>query len=36
VAKGKTVLNEAEQIDRGYERLEERLKALGADITRIK
>lgn len=35
VAEGETVINEAEVIDRGYERLDEKLKALGADIKRI-
>ena len=35
-AKGKSILNDAEQIDRGYEKLEERLRLLGADITRTK
>lgn len=34
VAEGQSILHTAEQIDRGYERLEERLRALGADITR--
>lgn len=36
IAKGKSTLNNAEQIDRGYERIEERLGALGADIERFK
>jgi len=31
-ADGETVINEAEVLDRGYERLDERLRALGADI----
>ncbi|MEK9152252.1 MAG: UDP-N-acetylglucosamine 1-carboxyvinyltransferase [Patescibacteria group bacterium] len=35
VAQGETVLHGAEVIDRGYERLDERLKALGADISRV-
>ncbi|MCR4261124.1 MAG: UDP-N-acetylglucosamine 1-carboxyvinyltransferase, partial [Candidatus Colwellbacteria bacterium] len=35
VAKGESVLHQAEQIDRGYENIEERLRAIGADITRI-
>ena len=34
-AEGQSVLNEVEQIDRGYERLDERLKSLGASIERI-
>ena len=36
VAKGKTTINNIYQIDRGYERIEERLQRLGADIERIK
>ncbi len=35
VARGKTVLNNIYQIDRGYEKIEERLKKLGADIKRV-
>jgi len=35
LAKGKTILNEIYQVDRGYERIEERLQKLGADIKRI-
>lgn len=34
-AQGTTVINNVFQIDRGYERIEERLKKLGADIKRI-
>ncbi len=34
-AKGKSTIRNIEQIDRGYERIEERLNALGAKITRI-
>ncbi len=34
IAQGKTEIDNIYQIDRGYERLEERLKKLGADITR--
>jgi UDP-N-acetylglucosamine 1-carboxyvinyltransferase len=33
-AKGTTVIEQAEMIDRGYERIEARLRALGADIVR--
>jgi UDP-N-acetylglucosamine 1-carboxyvinyltransferase len=33
-AKGESVINNAQSIDRGYERVEERLRALGADIVR--
>ena len=36
VANGKTVIKEIYQVDRGYERIEERLSKLGADIKRIK
>ncbi|MEK7663954.1 MAG: UDP-N-acetylglucosamine 1-carboxyvinyltransferase [Patescibacteria group bacterium] len=35
MADGKTIINNAFQIDRGYERIEERLQKLGADIRRI-
>ncbi len=34
VAKGKTIIHNIYQIDRGYERIEERLAKLGADIKR--
>jgi UDP-N-acetylglucosamine 1-carboxyvinyltransferase len=34
IAKGKTVINNIYQIDRGYEKIEERLQKLGADIKR--
>ncbi len=34
IAKGKSVLHEAEIVDRGYEAIDARLRALGADITR--
>jgi len=36
IAGGQTVINEAEHLDRGYERIEEKLKDLGASIERIK
>ncbi len=36
IAKGKTIINNIYQVDRGYERIEERLQKLGADIKRIK
>lgn len=36
VASGKTIIKEIYQVDRGYERIEERLSKLGADIKRIK
>ncbi len=36
VAKGKTTINNIYQIDRGYEKIEERLQKLGADIKRVK
>lgn len=35
IAKGETVLGNIYQIDRGYERIEERLQKLGADIKRV-
>jgi len=34
IAKGKTILRNIYQVDRGYEKIEERLKAIGADIKR--
>lgn len=36
IAKGKTIINNVYQIDRGYERIEERLQKLGAKIKRVK
>lgn len=36
IAKGKTIINNIYQVDRGYEKIEERLEKLGADIKRIK
>jgi UDP-N-acetylglucosamine 1-carboxyvinyltransferase len=36
IASGQTVINDAEHLDRGYERIEEKLKTLGASIERIK
>ena len=33
-AKGESVIENAQMIDRGYERIDERLQALGADISR--
>lgn len=35
IAKGESILGGAEQIDRGYEAIDTRLKSLGADIRRI-
>ena len=35
VAKGSTTIDRIYHIDRGYERIEEKLKMLGADIERI-
>jgi UDP-N-acetylglucosamine 1-carboxyvinyltransferase len=35
IASGETVINDVEHLDRGYERLEEKLKSLGAEIERI-
>jgi UDP-N-acetylglucosamine 1-carboxyvinyltransferase len=34
-AKGVSTINNADQIERGYERIDERLNALGARITRV-
>lgn len=36
MAKGKTTISNIDQIDRGYEKIEERLQELGANITRIR
>lgn len=36
LATGKSVIDKIEQVDRGYEKIEERLRDLGADIERIK
>lgn len=35
IAQGETVIGNIEQIDRGYENIDARLRALGADITRV-
>jgi UDP-N-acetylglucosamine 1-carboxyvinyltransferase len=35
IASGETIINEAEIVDRGYEAVEQKLSALGADIKRI-
>ncbi len=35
IAEGKTIIDEAGIIDRGYERIDERLRELGADISRV-
>lgn len=35
LAKGKTIIKDAYQVDRGYENIEDRLQKLGADIKRI-
>jgi UDP-N-acetylglucosamine 1-carboxyvinyltransferase len=34
-AEGTSQINNAQQIERGYERIDERLNALGARITRV-
>ena len=34
-AEGVSTINNADQIERGYERIDERLNALGARITRV-
>jgi UDP-N-acetylglucosamine 1-carboxyvinyltransferase len=36
VAEGRSVIHNAQQIDRGYERIDERLRKLGAQIERVK
>ncbi len=36
IAGGETVINDVEHLDRGYEKIEEKLKLLGASIERIK
>jgi len=36
IASGETVINDVEHLDRGYEKIEEKLKSLGAHIQRIK
>ena len=36
VAEGETIVNRVYHLDRGYERLEEKLRGVGADIERIK
>lgn len=35
IAEGQTIINEAEIVDRGYERIDERLRELGAKIRRV-
>lgn len=35
IAQGETIINQAEIVDRGYERIEEKLLELGADIKRV-
>lgn len=35
IAKGQTIIENAYQIDRGYEKIEEKLQKLGADIQRV-
>jgi UDP-N-acetylglucosamine 1-carboxyvinyltransferase len=35
-AEGETVVNRVYHLDRGFERIEEKLSALGADIKRVK
>lgn len=36
IAQGQTIISQAEVVDRGYERIEERLSGLGAKIKRVK
>jgi UDP-N-acetylglucosamine 1-carboxyvinyltransferase len=35
-AEGETIVNRVYHLDRGYERLEEKLAACGADVERLK
>ena len=35
-AEGETIVNRIYHLDRGYEKLEQKLQAVGADIERIK
>lgn len=35
ISQGQTIINNIEQIDRGYEKIEERLQKLGAEIKRV-
>jgi UDP-N-acetylglucosamine 1-carboxyvinyltransferase len=36
IARGETVINDVEHLDRGYEKIEDKLKGLGASIERLK
>lgn len=36
IASGETIINDVEHLDRGYEKIEEKLKAIGANIERLK
>lgn len=36
IASGQSIIENVYQIDRGYDKIEEKLQKLGADITRIK
>ena len=36
IAEGKSTISNIYQVDRGYEKIEERLQKLGADIKRVK
>jgi len=36
IAGGETVINDLEHLDRGYEKIEDKLKRLGANIERLK
>lgn len=36
IANGETIINEVEHLDRGYEKIEEKLKSLGASIERLR
>jgi UDP-N-acetylglucosamine 1-carboxyvinyltransferase len=36
VAKGETIVDRIYHLDRGYDRMEEKLRGIGADIERVK
>ena len=36
IAKGKTVIRDVYQVDRGYEEIDKKLKKIGANIKRVK
>ena len=36
IASGETVINDLEHLDRGYEKIEDKLRRLGASIERVR